>query len=125
MLPVNCDPASLEFLPDFNLGVIEAPVYAGQKIGAIRVSCNGIVLAKCPLAAMFSVEKENTVILPAAPISPDEMNKPLSRFFMWTMIVVGGLILLAVIVLLSRRLIHNARIRHLHRKRKRNRRRSR
>ena len=125
VLPVNCDPASLEFLPDFNLGVIEAPVYAGQKIGAIRVSCNGIVLAKCPLAAMFSVEKENTVILPAAPISPDEMNKPLSRFFMWTMIVVGGLILLVVIVLLSRRLIHNARIRHLHRKRKRNRRRSR
>lgn len=125
VLPINCDPATLEFLPEFNMGAIEAPVAAGQKIGAIRVSCNGIVLTRCPLAAMFAVERENTVILPAAPISPDEMDKTVSHFIMWALIGVGGLFLLVAIVLLSRRLVHNARIRHLYRKRKRNRRRSR
>ncbi len=125
VLPVDMPPDALKIDTAFGTESLSAPLKAGAQVGTVRVSCNGIILAQCPLAAMFDVALKGTVITPAAPIDPEELESPVMDVLKWILLGIGGALLLAGLIYLAIRLIRNARIRELHRKRKRNRRRSR
>ncbi len=125
VLPVQMPADALKIDTAFGTDSLSAPLKAGAQVGTVRVSYNGIILAQCPLAAMFDVAVKGTVITPAAPIDPEELENPVMDVLKWLVIGVVGVLLLAGLIYLAVRLIRNARIRELHRKRKRNRRRSR
>lgn len=125
VLPITYEPGTLEFSPAIDTSVLSAPLEAGTTVGSIRVTYQGIVLTQCELAAMFAVPQKNTTIRPASPIAPDEDEIRNENIFKWILIGLGIAVAAVLFVLLSVRLVRNARIRNLHRKRKRNRRRSR
>lgn len=125
VLPIVYEETDLQFITDVQAAVLSAPVSMGREMGTVRVTYRGIVLAECPLAAMFDVAKANTVITPAAPIDPDEQETPVKNILKWVLYGIAAVVISVLVVMLSVRLIRNARIRDRHRKRKRNRRRSR
>lgn len=125
VLPLTYEPGTLQFTPVVNAGALTAPLAAGTTIGSIRVTYQGIVLADTELAAMFAVAQKDSVIRPAPPAPQDEQEIRNENLLKWIIAAAAGVLVIAVAVLFSIRLVRNARIRNMHRKRKRNRRRSR
>lgn len=124
VLPLTYEPGTLEFSPMIDSTSLVAPLNAGDTIGSIRVTYQGVVLAHCDLTAMFGVAEKGTVIQPAPPVEQDEIQLQSQNLLQWVLIGAATVAVLILAVFLGVRIARNARIRHLYRKRKRNRRRS-
>ena len=125
VLPLEFAPELLQLSTTIDSSKLTAPIEKGDPLGSVRVSYNGIILGECDLSAMFRISLVNTVIKPAAPIEQEDQQQPVLPVFKWLLIAVVGIVVLVLLVILFRKIIHNAKIRDLHRRRKRNRRRSR
>lgn len=125
VLPLEYDPALLDFSASYDMSVLTAPVSAGAVAGRLRVTFQGVELTSCDLTAMFAVARSGSTIRPATAVVPDTQQSNSSRLLRWILIglaVAAGLVLTGWLIT---RLVKNARIRAMHRRRKRNRRRSR
>lgn len=125
VLPLTYEPGTLQFTPVIHTNALTAPLQAGTTIGSIRVTYQGVVLADTELAAMFTVAQKDTTIRPAPPIEKTEEELRSENLLKWVWIVILAGAALAVVLVLSVRVVRNAQIRSMYRKRKRNRRRSR
>ncbi len=124
VLPKEYDMQLLSFSPSVDTAALKAPLKKGDVLGTLEVRYNGVVLTECDLLAMYDVSLDGTDITPALPLDEVEEDKDY-RIWIYIGVAAGAVVLIALLVLLAVRLVHNAKIRDRHRRRKRNRRRSR
>lgn len=124
VLPKEYDMDLLSFSPSVDTAALKAPLSKGDVLGTLEVRYNGVVLTECDLLAMYDVSLDGMDITPALPLD-EVLEEKDHRIWIYVGVAAGAIALLALLVLLAVRLVHNAKIRDRHRRRKRNRRRSR
>lgn len=65
LLPKGFDKSVLQFEPSMDATALVAPVVAGQIVGNLKVSYNGVTIGNYQLRALHDVAKAGTVIQPA------------------------------------------------------------
>ena len=89
VLPSDLDPASLQRTVTLNSEIVDAPVAAGQELGSITLSYNGVEYATVPLLAVADVNASRFLVVKHA----------LKEFFSRTIVKIM-LVVLAILVVL-------------------------
>ena len=89
VLPSDLDPASLQRTVTLNSEIVDAPVAAGQELGSITLSYNGVEYATVPLLAVADVNASRFLVVKHA----------LKEFFSRTVVKIM-LVVLAILVVL-------------------------
>ncbi len=126
VLPVDFELKDLVYDNIVDAKLLNAPIQKGDVLGSVQIRYRSVVLGSCDLVAMNPVVKEGSVILPAPAVEADEKveKSGTGTMIMWICIAAGIVVVLAVLILVSVRLIRNAKVRKAHRRRTHSRRRS-
>ena len=114
LLPVDYDSTALDAHLELNSGALQAPLDAGQEVGAVRLSYQGVCVAEAPLVTMNPV-RQNVISYLTTRAAGSISSSP------WKLIV---LVLFLALVIFAVLLLRAMILRRRHRRRsRRNRRR--
>lgn len=127
VLPLNYDKNMLEYTNVVDTARLSAPIQAGDVLGTLQIRYGSVYIGQCSLAAMHDVAISGGLSdgeRIEAPVTVDQKFN-WGPIFTWIGIVLGGLVLLALLVLVTARSVSKVRLRIEHQQRANERRRKR
>lgn len=126
VLPKEFDMELLRFQTIVDASILEAPIRAGDILGALQISYNGIVLGSCELKANQDVALHGQTIVDVDRVGVQKGSSfPYKKVLIIAGVVLLLAVLIAVLVVVGIRLVRSVKVRRAHRRRMRSRRRSR